>query len=87
MLGPAATVSNAIDLINSERPDAAVLDVNLGRENVAPVALHLKTLGVPYVLATSYDRAELASAFLFADALNLGKPTDMKRLVEAIRSL
>ncbi|AIC29805.1 response regulator CheY-like domain-containing protein (plasmid) [Rhizobium etli bv. mimosae str. IE4771] len=87
VLGPVATVSDAIDLINHERPDAAVLDVNLGRESVAPVALNLRTLGVPYVLATAYDKAELASTFLFADALNLGKPTDLQLLVETIRSL
>ncbi|ANL38257.1 MULTISPECIES: response regulator [Rhizobium] len=87
VLGPAATVTEAIDLINSERPDAAVLDFNLGRENVVPVALHLRTLKVPYVLATAYDKAGLESAFLFVDALNFGKPTDLQRLVHTIRSL
>ncbi|KPH05109.1 response regulator (plasmid) [Rhizobium acidisoli] len=87
VLGPVATVSAALALINSEQPDAAVLDVNLGHESAAPVALHLKTLGVPYVLATGYDKAQLASTYLFADALNLGKPTDLQRLVDTIRSL
>ncbi|KKZ84074.1 response regulator [Rhizobium phaseoli] len=87
VLGLAATVTEAIDLINSERPDAAVLDFNLGRENVVAVALHLRTLKVPYVLATAYDKAGLESAFLFVDALNFGKPTDLQRLVHTIRSL
>ncbi|PCK81516.1 hypothetical protein CPT34_08290 [Rhizobium sophoriradicis] len=87
VLGPAATVSQAVELIDGERPDAAVLDFNLGGESVTPVALHLRTLGVPYVLTTAYDKARLASSFLFADALNLGKPTDLQRLVETIRSL
>lgn len=84
VLGPVASVWDAIDLIDSERPDTAVLDVNLGQENVAPVAFHLKTLGVP---ASARQRHELAWTPLLGDALNLGKPTDPQRLVDAIRSL
>lgn len=87
VLGPVGTVRDAFDLLNSERPDAAVLDVNLGGENVAPVALQLKILGVPFVLATASDSAELARNAAFAGVANLGKPTDLKHLVAAIRTL
>ncbi len=38
VLGPAGSVRDALRLISTQRPDAAVLDVNLGRENVIPVA-------------------------------------------------
>jgi len=37
---------------------------------------------VPFVLASASDAAELARHDVFAKVLNLGKPTDMKRLVE-----
>lgn len=86
-LGPAASVRDALDLLTSECPDAAVLDFNLGRDKVTPVALQLKTLGVPFVLASASSAAELSRYAVLADITNLGKPTDLKRLVAAVRAL
>ena len=49
----ARTVEEAMDRIDRARPDAAILDVNLGRgATCAPVADRLRELGVPYVLHT-----------------------------------
>ncbi len=73
--------------MSHEKPDAAVLDVTLGGEKVTPVAIMLKSLGVPFVLATASDTAEIARHDVLGHAPNLGKPTDMKRLVSVIRSL
>ncbi len=87
VLGPVSSVTQAIELIDKERPDTAVLDVNLGAENAAPVAFHLKELGVPYVLASARDTRGLAWHPLLADVVNLGKPTNSQRLIDAIRAL
>jgi DNA-binding response OmpR family regulator len=87
VLGPASSVDQALDLLKSQRPDAAVLDVTLGGEKVTPVAVLLKQWGVPFVLASASDPAELARHDVLANVLNLGKPTDMERLVEVVRSL
>jgi DNA-binding response OmpR family regulator len=87
VLGLANSVHQALELLKSQRPDAAVLDVSLGSEKVTPVALLLKSWGVPFILASASDPAELARHDVFAKVPNLGKPTDMKRLVEAVRSL
>ncbi|WP_426238851.1 response regulator [Pararhizobium sp. DWP1-1-3] len=87
VLGPAASVKDALDLLGRECPDAAVLDFNLGRDKVTPVALQLKSLGVPFVLASASSAAELSRYAVLADVANLGKPTDMKRLVAAVRAL
>ena len=87
VLGPAGSVNHALNLLNDERPHAAVLDVTLGREKVTPVALLLKSLGVPFILASASDAAELARHHVLADALNLGKPTDLAQLVEVVRGL
>ena len=47
------SVREALDLIERDPPDAAILDVNLGRDSTcAPVALRLRDLGVPFVLHT-----------------------------------
>ena len=87
VLGPASSVDQALDLLKSQRPDAAVLDVTLGGEKVTPVAVLLKQWGVPFVLASASDPAELARHDVLANVPNLGKPTDMERLVEVVRSV
>lgn len=84
--GPAASVSAALDLLEQECPKAAVLDFNLGREKVTPVALKLQSLGIPFVLTSATTESELARYEVLATATNLGKPTDMQRLVEAVRA-
>ncbi len=87
VLGPASSVDQALDLLKSQRPDAAVLDVTLGSEKVTPVAVLLKSWRVPFVLASASDAAELARHDVFANVANLGKPTDMRHLVDVVRSL
>jgi two-component system, response regulator PdtaR len=84
VLGPAATVAEALRLLEGgEVPDVALLDVNLRGEMVTPVAGRLRALGVPFVLASAYDRPELAAAGL-AGAPNVGKPASDGRLLAAL---
>ncbi|OLP59773.1 hypothetical protein BJF93_21915 [Xaviernesmea oryzae] len=85
--GPAASVTSALDLIRARRPDAAVLDVTLHGEKATPVGVLLKSLVVPLVLASASDPAELARHAVFSDVLNLGKPTNLPKLVRAVRGL
>jgi two-component system, response regulator PdtaR len=84
VLGPAATVAEALRLLAGDRPDVALLDVNLRGEPVTPVAEELRAKGVPFVLASAYDGHALAAAAL-AGVPNLGKPTDGRRLLAALR--
>jgi CheY-like chemotaxis protein len=83
VLGPAATVAEALRLLDGATPDAALLDVNLRGEMVTPVAEALRASGVPFVLASAYDRPELAAAGL-AGAPNVGKPASDGRLLAAL---
>lgn len=87
VIGPAATVQAAIDAIQAQPPQAAVLDVNLGRERVTPVALRLKELNIPFELTTASAAHELALDPALAGARNLGKPTDTLGLIKALRDL
>jgi DNA-binding NarL/FixJ family response regulator len=52
VVGPAATVERALVLLAQERPDAAILDVNLDGMTAAPVAAALRAAAVPFVLVT-----------------------------------
>ena len=84
VLGPAATVAEALQLLRGETPDVALLDVNLRGEPVTPVAAELRARGVPFVLASAYDRLGLLRDAVLAAAPNVGKPTDERRLLAAL---
>lgn len=69
----AANVAAALRAINKQRPDFAILDINLGTESSLPVADRLVELGVPFGFASGYgDRAELPEPF--ADVPRISKP-------------
>jgi CheY-like chemotaxis protein len=50
----AGNVATAIDSINADPPDFAILDYNLGNESSEAVAKRLRDDGIPFVLATGY---------------------------------
>jgi DNA-binding response OmpR family regulator len=52
VLGPAASVREALSLLDRDEPDAALLDVNLLDGEVTPVALRLLAQGVPILIYT-----------------------------------
>ncbi len=87
VIGPAATVAAALDLLRDEVPDVAVLDVNIGNQLVTPVAEKLRTLDVPFVLATAYANPERFGGTVLADAPSIGKPTSERRLLAALTEL
>ena len=84
VLGPAATVAQALHLLDdAELPAVALLDVNLRGEPVTPVAEVLRSRCIPFVLASARDRAGQVAPAL-AGVPNLGKPTDEGRLLAAL---
>ena len=83
VLGPAASVGSAMQLIEEETPDAAILDLNLRGELVTPVAKKLRRLGVPFVLATAHNHLRGEGAE-FLGVENLGKPVASVRCVEVL---
>lgn len=87
VLGPVGSVRDALSLISRKRPDTAVLDVNLGRETVIPVAEQLNLLHVPFVVASASDATELEQYKALSNAHNVGKPTNLAMLVAAMNAL
>lgn len=53
----AASVREALRLIEAAPPDRALLDVNLGSETSVAVARRLAELGIPYAFATGYGES------------------------------
>jgi CheY-like chemotaxis protein len=62
--------------------DAALLDVNLGGELVFPVAEALAARGVPFAFTTGYGEM---SDPRFSDAILLGKPIRVERLIATLK--
>jgi CheY-like chemotaxis protein len=78
-----ATVGEALAWIEAGgRADAALLDVNLGGSPVFPVAEALAARGVPFAFTTGYGELDDPR---FSDAVMLGKPIRLERLVETLK--
>jgi CheY-like chemotaxis protein len=54
VVGTASRLSRALQLLERVEMDMAVLDVNLAREEVYPVAETLASRNIPFVFATGY---------------------------------
>lgn len=87
VIGPAATVANALQLLERTLPAVALLDVNLGRELVTPVAEVLLARNVPFAVASAYNDPEQLGGAVLAGAPNVGKPTNRRRLLAALAQL
>lgn len=83
VLGPAATVRDALDLIEHAGPiDGAVVDVNLHGEWAFPIAHALNSLHVPFVFATGYDEDVIPESF--RNVPRCEKPIDFGQIASAL---
>ena len=82
VLGPAASVSEALKLLESAEVQGAILDVNLRGERVYPVADVLRQRHVPFVFASGYS-GELEPR-AYADVPRCIKPVDFGVLVQTL---
>jgi CheY-like chemotaxis protein len=55
----AVDVPSALSIVGSQRPDLAILDVNICGETSYPVAERLVQLGVPIIFLTGSDRSAM----------------------------
>ena len=78
------TVSDGLAAIAKGGFDAAILDVNLGRDKCWPLADALRDRGVPYIFATGGGDAIPA---VHAAAPTLSKPYTMASLENALARL
>jgi len=86
VIGPAPNVREAMKLAASEKFDAAVLDVNLGGESIAPVAAALAAARIPFVFTTGYTNVS-ALPRGFEDRPTLNKPYQPEALRAAVARL
>lgn len=64
VVGPVATIEEALAAVNDGVLDGALLDANLNGESSAPIAAALHAESVPFIVATGYGSLELADKSL-----------------------
>jgi two-component SAPR family response regulator len=86
VLGPAARQAGALALLEVERPDVAILDVNLAGERSTAVAEALAEREVPFIVVSGYGTRTLDEPVL-RGAPRLDKPIKAQELVRLVKSL
>ena len=86
VVGPAPSVAQALAILATDRPSAALLDVNLDGEISAPVAARLHRSGIPFLVVTGYEELAVGDAVLEA-APRLRKPVVPGVLIQAMQAV
>lgn len=85
VVGPAARVAEALDLIDVEPVDGAVLDICLNRQFSYPVADALRVRDVPFLFSTGYQPERVRPEYQACPILQ--KPYRTAELERALRAL
>lgn len=85
-VGTAGTVGQALQLVERERPQAVILDGNLGGEMSDVIATELERNGIPFLVVTGYERI-VGGHPILGRAPRLAKPIDPHVLVRTMASV
>ena len=85
VVGPFATVDDAMHAMDSQPVDAGVLDMNLAGTSSEPVASKLLSRGVPFFFITGYLSPALTNP-KFAALARIHKPITEASLSDALSS-
>ena len=85
VVGPAMSVPEALRLIESNVITAAIVDVDLGKEDSLPVARRLDVARIPFVFHTG-DGAKLSSN-VWPRAPIIKKPATPQKLIAAVAAV
>lgn len=85
VIGPVGTLAEAARMIECERFDCAILDMNLRGDMAYPLADRLEQAGTPFLIATGYNSASLLERF--AGLPRVEKPFNPAQVVAAIPAI
>jgi len=83
IVGPAATLEEAMALVRREHIDAAILDVNVRGEMAFGVADYMGGAGIPIIFATGYGSQIVPVRFRNSAFLN--KPFGYDAMADSLR--
>lgn len=85
LLGPVATVADAIELLNTHRPDMALIDYRLAHGTTEPLLPLLAQQNVPACVLSGYGRRQLPAAY--DDCALLEKPYRAAALLAVLQAM
>ncbi|WP_168879260.1 response regulator [Rhizobium sp. P28RR-XV] len=85
IVGPAPSVDRALELMESVRPIAAVLDIQLNEEQSYPIADKLAASKIPFLFLTCFTVEDLPPRF--SDRPLLSKLSDFAAVAVALSKL
>ncbi len=86
VVGPAGSVDKAFALLETRRPDLALLDEDLRGQPVTPVAETLRRQRIPFAILSGYDRSPTGDEVL-VNATRLRKPTPLSAIRQVLNEL
>jgi DNA-binding response OmpR family regulator len=84
IMGPVANARLGRELVRQQRPDVALLDVNLNGHLAFDLAHELESEGIRTIFTTGYDAAFLPEPLRGSPCLQ--KPINLSALVQLIRA-
>ena len=85
VIGPAATVAQALSLLDAEAPCAAVLDMNIHGSTSLPIAERLAEAGTPFMFLSGNDKSRVLDRF--SDRAVLTKPINYTQLLAELNAI
>ena len=85
VIGPVGDLPRGLALLDGDRPDAAVLDVNLGETTSYAIADRLTGLSVPFMFLTGYDGWALPATYQAVP--RIAKPFPMHAVLDCVARL
>ena len=85
VVGPAGRAEQAMALVDDERPDAAILDINLHGKSAFPLASALAERAIPFAFVTGYERDQLPAEWRARPLLQ--KPFTRAGLAQTLTTL
>ena len=86
VLGPIPSVTKALDALQQEEIDAAVLDINIIGGTSVPVAERLQEQHRPFVFVTGYQSPNHLLPQMLREVTRLNKPVDERSLSAALHA-
>lgn len=87
VVGPVASLSNAVETINNESVDAAVLDINIVGGTSVPIAERLRALARPFFFVTGYQSPTHLLPQELQGVRLLNKPVDERSIAAALKDV
>jgi DNA-binding response OmpR family regulator len=85
VLGPFASLNRAMEAVEADSFDGAILDINLKGELVYPLAEVLIRQGIPFLFLSGYEAKTIPESF--RGCARLAKPAEPAAILHAVQTM